>query len=150
MLDKYFSNIYLNLNSFIRDKFEVTPHSVPYLAALISVSEEVRSRCHLKHRSSQLPVAISESTSSDSISADLSNAPPTVPIKSSPGLSGTGEISQMPVFNTTGSTSSGYSSLVSFHNLTYSSRVTASLTESSHFSLLWNTSQMVLLFAMLG
>merc|ERR550532_1072350 len=36
-----------------RDKFEVTPQSVPYLAALVSVSEEVRSRCHLKHRLSQ-------------------------------------------------------------------------------------------------
>ncbi|KAL3223243.1 hypothetical protein MRX96_027658 [Rhipicephalus microplus] len=32
------------------DKFEVTPESVAYLAALVSVSEEVRSRCHLKHR----------------------------------------------------------------------------------------------------
>ena len=50
------------------DKFEVTPQSVPYLAALVSVSEEVRSRCHLKHRLAQ---TISESTSSDSISNDL-------------------------------------------------------------------------------
>ncbi|KAH7960628.1 hypothetical protein HPB49_021823 [Dermacentor silvarum] len=33
-----------------RDKFEVTPESVAYLAALVSVLEEVRSRCHLKHR----------------------------------------------------------------------------------------------------
>ncbi|XP_023718195.1 neurofibromin isoform X4 [Cryptotermes secundus] len=32
-----------------RDKFEVTPDSVAYLAALVSVSEEVRSRCHVKH-----------------------------------------------------------------------------------------------------
>ncbi|XP_063221250.1 neurofibromin isoform X2 [Bacillus rossius redtenbacheri] len=32
-----------------RDKFEVTPESVAYLAALVSVSEEVRSRCHVKH-----------------------------------------------------------------------------------------------------
>ncbi|KAG8232721.1 hypothetical protein J437_LFUL013314, partial [Ladona fulva] len=32
-----------------RDKFEVTPESVAYLAALVSVSEEVRSRCHAKH-----------------------------------------------------------------------------------------------------
>ncbi|RZF46610.1 hypothetical protein LSTR_LSTR002942 [Laodelphax striatellus] len=32
-----------------RDKFEVTPESVAYLAALLSVSEEVRSRCHVKH-----------------------------------------------------------------------------------------------------
>ncbi|CAF1387195.1 unnamed protein product, partial [Didymodactylos carnosus] len=44
-----------------RDKFQVTPTSVPYLAALISVSEEVRTRCHLKHRSLLPP---SQSTTS--------------------------------------------------------------------------------------
>ncbi|KAK2587535.1 hypothetical protein KPH14_003672 [Odynerus spinipes] len=32
-----------------RDKFEVSPESVAYLAALVSVSEEVRSRCHIRH-----------------------------------------------------------------------------------------------------
>ncbi|XP_030756453.1 neurofibromin isoform X2 [Sitophilus oryzae] len=32
-----------------RDKFEVTPESVAYLTALIGYSEEVRSRCHVKH-----------------------------------------------------------------------------------------------------
>ena len=32
-----------------RDKFQVTQTSAPYLAALISVSEEVRCRCHLKY-----------------------------------------------------------------------------------------------------
>ncbi len=32
-----------------RDKFQVTQTSIPYLAALISVSEEVRARCHLKY-----------------------------------------------------------------------------------------------------
>ncbi|XP_054010836.1 neurofibromin isoform X2 [Hylaeus anthracinus] len=32
-----------------RDKFEVTPESVAYLSALVSVSEEVRSRCHIRH-----------------------------------------------------------------------------------------------------
>ena len=32
-----------------RDKFQVTQTSVPYLAALVSVSEEVRCRCHLKY-----------------------------------------------------------------------------------------------------
>ncbi|KYB29814.1 Neurofibromin-like Protein [Tribolium castaneum] len=32
-----------------RDKFEVTPDSVAYLTALVGVSEEVRSRCHIKH-----------------------------------------------------------------------------------------------------
>lgn len=52
-----------------RDKFEVTPQTVPYLAALVSVSEEVRSRCHLKHRVSQY--VMTDSPSSDSISAEL-------------------------------------------------------------------------------
>ncbi|XP_050557964.1 neurofibromin isoform X9 [Spodoptera frugiperda] len=32
-----------------RDKFHVTPHTVAYLTALVCVSEEVRSRCHVKH-----------------------------------------------------------------------------------------------------
>lgn len=32
-----------------RDKFEVTSESVAYLTALVAVSEEVRSRCHVKH-----------------------------------------------------------------------------------------------------
>ncbi|XP_060536829.1 neurofibromin isoform X2 [Cylas formicarius] len=32
-----------------RDKFEVTPDSVAYLTALLGYSEEVRSRCHIKH-----------------------------------------------------------------------------------------------------
>uniref|UniRef100_A0A671VMS0 Neurofibromin 1 n=1 Tax=Sparus aurata TaxID=8175 RepID=A0A671VMS0_SPAAU len=36
------------------DKFEVNTHSVAYLAALLTVSEEVRSRCSLKHRKSLL------------------------------------------------------------------------------------------------
>uniref|UniRef100_A0A1I8IS60 CRAL-TRIO domain-containing protein n=1 Tax=Macrostomum lignano TaxID=282301 RepID=A0A1I8IS60_9PLAT len=31
-----------------RDKYEVTPNSVAYLTALVAVSEEVRSRCHLR------------------------------------------------------------------------------------------------------
>ncbi|KAK2156732.1 hypothetical protein LSH36_206g01021 [Paralvinella palmiformis] len=65
-----------------RDKFEVTPQSVPYLAALVSVSEEVRSRCHLKHRFS---CSIPESASSDSISAELaSHTNNTVPSNSQP------------------------------------------------------------------
>lgn len=48
------SRVLLQLLSIVakthkRDKFEVTPESVAYLAALVSVSEEVRSRCHVKH-----------------------------------------------------------------------------------------------------
>ncbi|XP_046596266.1 neurofibromin isoform X2 [Neodiprion lecontei] len=45
-----------------RDKFEVTPDSVAYLAALVSVSEEVRSRCHIRH---SLGRAVAESGSTD-------------------------------------------------------------------------------------
>ncbi|KAL2095362.1 hypothetical protein ACEWY4_010081 [Coilia grayii] len=36
------------------DRFEVNTESVAYLAALLTVSEEVRSRCRLKHRKSLL------------------------------------------------------------------------------------------------
>uniref|UniRef100_A0A8C5N5E9 Neurofibromin n=1 Tax=Leptobrachium leishanense TaxID=445787 RepID=A0A8C5N5E9_9ANUR len=41
------------------DKFEVNNQSVPYLAALLTVSEEVRSRCSLKHRKSLLLTDVS-------------------------------------------------------------------------------------------
>ncbi|KAF6095771.1 neurofibromin 1 [Phyllostomus discolor] len=41
------------------DKFEVNTQSVAYLAALLTVSEEVRSRCSLKHRKSLLLTDIS-------------------------------------------------------------------------------------------
>ncbi|CAF2935258.1 unnamed protein product [Rotaria sp. Silwood2] len=44
------------------DKFKVTPTSVPYLAALVSVVEEVRSRCPVKHR----PVIVSSTTNTNS------------------------------------------------------------------------------------
>ncbi|CAF4105521.1 unnamed protein product [Rotaria sordida] len=44
------------------DKFKVTPTSIPYLAALISVVEEVRTRCPVKHR----PVIISSTANSNS------------------------------------------------------------------------------------
>ncbi|XP_041348224.1 neurofibromin-like isoform X2 [Gigantopelta aegis] len=54
-----------------RDKFEVTTQTVAYLAALVSVSEEVRSRCHLKHRPANY--MISESPSSDSLIAELNS-----------------------------------------------------------------------------
>ncbi|XP_058454713.1 neurofibromin isoform X5 [Malaya genurostris] len=39
-----------------RDKFEVTPDSVAYLTALVCLSEEVRSRCHVKHTLPRWPV----------------------------------------------------------------------------------------------
>ncbi|XP_077167981.1 neurofibromin isoform X2 [Paroedura picta] len=41
------------------DKFEVNTQSVAYLAALLTVSEEVRSRCSLKHRKSLLVTDVS-------------------------------------------------------------------------------------------
>ncbi|KAJ9589315.1 hypothetical protein L9F63_017474, partial [Diploptera punctata] len=50
-----------------RDKFEVTPESVAYLAALVSVSEEVRSRCHVKHSLARM---IPESGSSENFTVD--------------------------------------------------------------------------------
>ncbi|KAA0197872.1 hypothetical protein HAZT_HAZT005334, partial [Hyalella azteca] len=51
-----------------RDKFEVAPDNVAYLAALVAVSEEVRSRCHLKF---SLARNMSESSSSDTFPVDL-------------------------------------------------------------------------------
>ncbi|XP_036343970.1 neurofibromin-like isoform X2 [Rhagoletis pomonella] len=42
-----------------RDKFEVTPDSVAYLTALVAVSEEVRSRCHVKHAIPRWPADLS-------------------------------------------------------------------------------------------
>ncbi|RWS09353.1 neurofibromin-like protein, partial [Dinothrombium tinctorium] len=51
-----------------RDKFEVTPQNVAYLAALIPVSEEVQSRCHLKHGVARV---VSESPSTKNFSSDL-------------------------------------------------------------------------------
>lgn len=61
-----------------RDKFEVTPESVPYLTALVAVSEEVRSRCHIRH---SLDKNLHDSSGSSDIldtlpsrSADMSGA----------------------------------------------------------------------------
>lgn len=53
---------------FKRDKFEVSPESVAYLAALVSVSEEVRSRCHVKHGFYRM---IPDSMSVDNFPVDL-------------------------------------------------------------------------------
>ncbi|XP_037791195.1 neurofibromin-like isoform X4 [Penaeus monodon] len=50
-----------------RDKFEVTPENVAYLAALVSVSEEVRSRCHLKYSVAR---SLSKSASTDTFAVD--------------------------------------------------------------------------------
>ncbi|CAL4124079.1 unnamed protein product, partial [Meganyctiphanes norvegica] len=51
-----------------RDKFEVSPDNVAYLTALVSVSEEVRSRCHLKYSVAR---NLSKSVSSDTFVVDL-------------------------------------------------------------------------------
>lgn len=54
------------------DKFKVTSTSVPYLAALVSVVEEVRTRCPVKHRS----VLISSSASPTSTLSTTSTSHP--------------------------------------------------------------------------
>lgn len=51
-----------------RDKFQVTPTSVPYLVALISVSEEVRCRCHLKYSNNHNYISSNTSNSGQSSS----------------------------------------------------------------------------------
>lgn len=48
-----------------RDKFEVTPESVAYLTALVAISEEVRSRCHVKHTLPRWPADNNSSDISD-------------------------------------------------------------------------------------
>ncbi|CAF4209691.1 unnamed protein product [Rotaria sp. Silwood2] len=44
------------------DKFKVTPTSIPYLAALVSVVEEVRTRCPIKNRSNIFPTTTTTNT----------------------------------------------------------------------------------------
>ncbi|XP_076453075.1 neurofibromin-like isoform X4 [Babylonia areolata] len=62
----------ITVKSTNRDKFEVTTETVAYLAALVSVSEEVRSRCHLKHRTAQY--IITDSPSSESLGSELTSS----------------------------------------------------------------------------
>ena len=85
-----------------RDKFEVTPQSAPYLAALVSLSEEVRSRCHLKHHRSCPVMHISESVSSDSINNENINASSVVAnhaaTSSSSGSNSSGSSIQNPAY----------------------------------------------------
>ena len=49
-------NILLNIlsKSTGHDKFDVTPDNIAYLTALLPISEEVQSRCHLKHKITRL------------------------------------------------------------------------------------------------
>lgn len=53
-----------------RDKFEVTPDSVAYLTALVAVSEEVRSRCHVKHALPRWPAELVNTTENGEISSN--------------------------------------------------------------------------------
>ncbi|KAJ8938296.1 hypothetical protein NQ318_020355 [Aromia moschata] len=57
-----------------RDKFEVTPDSVAYLTALVGFSEEVRSRCHIKH---SLPRYVADSLSQENFIIDNVTTPNT-------------------------------------------------------------------------
>ena len=50
-----------------KDKFAVTKDNIAYLAALVSVSDEVRSRCHVKHT---IPNMIPDSPTFDSFAVD--------------------------------------------------------------------------------
>ncbi|KAJ2943372.1 hypothetical protein O0L34_g12181 [Tuta absoluta] len=52
------------------DKFQVTPDTVAYLTALVCVSEEVRSRCHVKH-TSLAPTTSTANSSTDHYFPDL-------------------------------------------------------------------------------
>ncbi|XP_037071704.1 neurofibromin-like [Pollicipes pollicipes] len=51
-----------------RDKFEVTQENIAYMTALVSVSEEVRSRCHLKFSVDRV---LSKASSVESFAVDL-------------------------------------------------------------------------------
>jgi hypothetical protein len=53
--------------SVVKSSWDI--HCVVAFSALVSVSEEVRSRCHLKHRTSQY--MMKESPSSDSLNTDM-------------------------------------------------------------------------------
>lgn len=60
-----------------RDKFEVTPDNVAYLTALVAVSDEVRSRCHVKHTLPRWPVepSMSETCSASSSHPNVKTPP---------------------------------------------------------------------------
>jgi hypothetical protein len=49
------------------DKFKVTPTSIPYLAALVSVVEEVRTRCPVKNRSNIISTTPTTTTNTNNI-----------------------------------------------------------------------------------
>ncbi len=53
------------------DKFKVTPTSIPYLAALVSVVEEIRTRCPVKNRSNVIPTATATATTTNIPSSNV-------------------------------------------------------------------------------
>lgn len=53
------------------DKFEVTPDSVAYLTALVAMSEEVRSRCHVKHTLPRWPADSNDAIDTVQISQNV-------------------------------------------------------------------------------
>lgn len=55
-----------------RDKFDVSPDNIAYLTALLPISEEVQSRCHLKHKITRL--VNSNAQDKGTASKDLSSA----------------------------------------------------------------------------
>ncbi|CAF1509483.1 unnamed protein product [Adineta steineri] len=57
------------------DKFKVTPTSIPYLAALVSVVEEVRTRCPVKNRSNIIPTPTSTNTNNITLSSSSNMNP---------------------------------------------------------------------------
>ncbi|CAF3892897.1 unnamed protein product, partial [Adineta steineri] len=92
------------------DKFKVTSTSIPYLAALVSVVEEVRSRCPVKNR----PVIVPSTTNSNSTNISPSNYPSTSSIHPSsqiPQSHSSTSIADFNVINTNTSSNSSASVL---------------------------------------
>ncbi len=58
-----------------QDKFHVTLTTVPYLAALVSVSEEVRCRCHLKYHTNHLASTTNLPSTNASTGSMLTHSP---------------------------------------------------------------------------
>ena len=59
-----------------RDKFEVTSESVAYLTALVAVSEEVRSRCHVKHALPKWPADLQTLSENSDLHANINGTTP--------------------------------------------------------------------------
>ena len=66
------------------DKFKVTPTSVPYLAALVSVVEEVRTRCPVKHRPINVPSTTANANSTNASPFNYPSSPSNHPLSQIP------------------------------------------------------------------